>query len=72
MGIDMLQTPSPDPDTGASDHHLAPASIQIVCGTDFSTSAMHAVEAAAALASQLHEPLILLHAFDEPSRVLLD
>jgi nucleotide-binding universal stress UspA family protein len=71
MCVDTLQTPPPDPDTGASKHNLATASMQIVCGTDFSTSAMQAVEAAAALTSQLHEPLILLHAFDEPSRVLL-
>jgi nucleotide-binding universal stress UspA family protein len=71
MGIDALQTHSPESDGGTSIHHLAPASMQIVCGTDFSTSARKAGEAAAALASQLREPLILIHAFDEPSRILL-
>jgi nucleotide-binding universal stress UspA family protein len=71
MGFDALQTPPPESDAGMNIHHLAPASMQIVCGTDFSVSARKAGQAAAALASQLREPLILLHAFDEPSRILL-
>lgn len=36
----------------------------VVCGTDFSAPAGEAVEAAAALACRLKEPLILVHAMD--------
>jgi nucleotide-binding universal stress UspA family protein len=40
----------------------------IVCGTDFSQQAAQAVEAAAALAQRLGEPLVLVHAADPESR----
>ena len=40
----------------------------VVCGTDFSEQTMHAVEAAAALARRLDEPLVLVHAVDNESR----
>ena len=43
----------------------------IVCGTDFSQQAVHAVEAAAALARRLDEPLVLVHAVNKESRELL-
>jgi nucleotide-binding universal stress UspA family protein len=71
MDADTLNTAATGSETGASIHPLTPASMEIVCGTDFSKSAMKATDAAAALASRLREPLIILHAFDEPSRLLL-
>lgn len=43
----------------------------IVCGTDFSEQAAQAVEAAAALATRLDEPLVLVHAVDEESLTTL-
>jgi len=43
----------------------------IVCGTDFSQQAAQAVEAAAALAKKLNEPLVLVHAVDKESRTAL-
>jgi nucleotide-binding universal stress UspA family protein len=42
-----------------------------VCGTDFSLQAAQAVEAAAALAKRLDEPLVLVHAIDKDSRAAL-
>jgi nucleotide-binding universal stress UspA family protein len=42
-----------------------------VCGTDFSEQAAQAVEAAAALAKRLDEPLVLVHAVDKESRAAL-
>ena len=50
---------------------LAVAKATIVCGTDFSQQAIHAVETAAALARRLDEPLVLVHAVDSGSRELL-
>ena len=43
----------------------------IVCGTDFSDYAAQAVEVAAALATRLDEPLVLVHAVDKASRTAL-
>src|SRR4030095_12118559 len=71
MDAETLNTAATGSATGASIHPLVPASMEIVCGTDFSKSAVQAADAAAALASRLREPLIILHAFDEPSRLLL-
>lgn len=39
----------------------------IICGTDFSENARQAARAAAAIAKQLNEPLLLVHALDFPS-----
>jgi nucleotide-binding universal stress UspA family protein len=71
MDADKFNTAATESATGASIHPLVPASMEIVCGTDFSKSAVQAADAAAALAARLREPLIILHAFDEPSRQLL-
>lgn len=45
-----------------------PRSGRIVCGTNFSETSAQAVEVAAAIAKSVHEPLVLVHAVDEPSR----
>ncbi len=42
--------------------------MQIVCGTDFSKTAGLATETAAAFATRLREPLVLVHAVDEAAR----
>ena len=47
---------------------LAVCKATIVTGTDFSEQAIHAVEAAAALARRLDESLVLVHAVDTDSR----
>ncbi len=47
---------------------IAATKTSIVCGTDFSEQAAQAVEAAAALAKRLNEPLVLVHAVDAESR----
>lgn len=59
--------PKPLPDAPA----LAAAKTSIVCGTDFSQHAAQAVEAAAALAKRLDEPLVLVHAVDKEARTNL-
>lgn len=43
----------------------------ILCGTDFSQNARQAVEAGAALAKRLDEPLVLVHALDDEARTTL-
>ena len=50
---------------------LVATKTSIVCGTDFSEQAAQAVEAAAALAKPLDEPLVLAHAVDKESRTAL-
>jgi len=50
---------------------LAATKTSIVCGTDFSQQAAQAVDAAAALARRLDEPLVLVHAVDKESRAAL-
>ena len=50
---------------------LVSAKASIVCGTDFSQHAAQAVEVAAALATRLDEPLVLVHAVDKESRATL-
>lgn len=47
---------------------LAATTASIVCGTDFSESAMQSVDVAAALAKRLGEPLVLAHAVDDQPR----
>jgi nucleotide-binding universal stress UspA family protein len=58
-------------DASAPAPPLASARMQIVCGTDFSKNATQAAEAAAAFATRLREPLVLIHAIDEPARAQL-
>lgn len=58
----------------ASPRNAAPliaTKTSIVCGTDFSQHAAQAVEAAAALARRLDEPLVLVHAVERESRTAL-
>jgi nucleotide-binding universal stress UspA family protein len=55
----------------ASARSLAVAKATIVCGTDFSQQAIHAVETAAALARRLDEALLLVHAVDTDSHEFL-
>src|SRR4051812_36504930 len=50
---------------------LAAVKGKFICGTDFSEQALQAVEAAAALATRLNEPLMLVHAVDKESRTTL-
>jgi nucleotide-binding universal stress UspA family protein len=50
---------------------IAVTKTSIVCGTDFSEHAAQAVEAAAALAKRLGEPLVLVHAVDKEARTAL-
>ena len=45
-----------------------PLARRIVCGTNFSEASAQAVEVAAAIAKNAHEPLVLVHAENEPSR----
>jgi len=71
MGFDAPQSPLPDSNAGASSTRLVPLTMEVVCGTDFSKASIIATDAASALAFRLREPLVLLHAFDEPSRTLL-
>lgn len=61
--------PGSDPNGGTAP--LAPAVMQIVCGTDFSKNAAQAAEAAATFARLLREPLTLVHVADEAARTQL-
>lgn len=47
--------------------HPASAPANILCGTDFTDASMQAVEVAAMFAKLVQEPLVLVHAADEPS-----
>jgi nucleotide-binding universal stress UspA family protein len=47
-------------------HAPSPLPGSIVCGTNFSDASAQAVEVAAAIAKRVHEPLILVHAVNEP------
>lgn len=71
MDTDTLNLPPEPSDPGSITPHLKPVSLQVVCGTDFTKPAMMAAKAAVALASRFHHALLVLHAFDEPSRLLL-
>jgi len=71
MAFAAPEFPFPDSDASTRSARLAPANMEIVCGTDFSKPSLMAAEVASALASRLREPMVLLHAFDEPSRILL-
>ncbi len=66
---DTMNEPTPAGPQGTAP--LAATKTTIVCGTDFSQQAEQAVEAAAALARRLNEPLVLVHAVDNESRQTL-
>ncbi len=69
-----MTEPTPAGARHASSQNTAPLVVtktSIVCGTDFSEQAAQAVEVAAALATRLDEPLVLVHAVDKESRTAL-
>ncbi|MDR3401099.1 MAG: universal stress protein [Chthoniobacter sp.] len=47
---------------------IAPLSAAVICGTDFSDWAAHAMEVASAFAQRLGEPLVLVHAVNDKSQ----
>lgn len=50
---------------------LAVVKANVICGTDFSQQAIQAVKTAAALSKRIEEPLVLVHAVNDESRMAL-
>jgi len=71
MSSKTLKDPAAEAGAARGGPMLAPAAMQVVCGTDFSKTAGQAAEAAAAFAARLSEPLVLVHAVNDSARAQL-